>query len=68
MRIPLLPAAAKSPPAPLFGLKASPAALICAALMLALTFLALQIASVLRTPSFSDCSSIGDSVTESCPI
>jgi hypothetical protein len=36
--------------------------------MLALVFLAFQIASVLRTSSFSDCSSIGDSVKESCPI
>jgi hypothetical protein len=68
MRIPLLPAPAKSPSVPSSAGKASPAALICAALMLALVFLALQIASVLRTSSFSDCSSIGDSVTESCPI
>jgi hypothetical protein len=45
---------------------ASPTAIVCAALMLALAFLALQIASVLRTPSFPDCSSIGDSVKDSC--
>jgi hypothetical protein len=37
-------------------------------LILALVFLALQIASVLRAPLFPDCSSIGDSVKNSCPI
>jgi hypothetical protein len=36
--------------------------------MLALVFLALQIASVLRTSSFPDCSSIGDNVKDSCPL
>jgi hypothetical protein len=68
MRISVMPAPAKSLSAPSNAAKTSPAALICAALMLALAFLALQIASVLRTSSFSDCSSIGDSVAESCPI
>jgi hypothetical protein len=66
--VPVLPAPAKSLSAPPRGRTASPVALICAALMLALVFLAFQIASVLRTSSFSDCSSIGDSVEESCPI
>jgi hypothetical protein len=66
--ISLPPTPAKSLPVRPRSLTASPAALICAALMLALVFLALQIASVLRTSSFSDCSSIGDSVAESCPI
>jgi len=63
-----LSAPAKSRSVPTRAKTASPAALICAALMLALVFLALQIASALRTSSFSDCSSIGDSVKESCPI
>jgi len=36
------------------------------ALMLALVFLALQIASALRAPPFPDCSSISDSVKDSC--
>jgi hypothetical protein len=66
--VPLLPAPAKSGAVPPRVKTASPAALICAALMLALVFLAFQIASALRTSSFSDCSSIGDSVKESCPI
>jgi len=69
MRItPFMPAPAKSRSVASRAKTASPAALICAALMLALVFLAIQIASVLRTSSFSDCSSIGDSVKESCPI
>jgi len=69
MRItPFLPAPAKSRPVPTRVKTASPAALICAGLMLALVFLAFQIASALRTSSFSDCSPIGDSVKESCPI
>jgi len=69
MRItPFLPAPAKSRSVTSRATTASPAALICAALMLALVFLAIQIAGVLRTSSFSDCSSIGDSVKESCPI
>ena len=45
----------------------SPTAIICVALMLALVFLAFQVASSLRMPSFSDCSSIGDSVEATCP-
>jgi len=46
---------------------ASPTAIICAALLLALAFLAFQIARAELNYSFSDCSSIGDSVGESCP-
>ncbi|HET7886367.1 MAG TPA: hypothetical protein VFL62_09095 [Bradyrhizobium sp.] len=67
----IVPAAvlpAKPLSVPPSGKSASPAAIICAALMLALVFLAFQIASALRVDSFSDCSSIGDSVSESCPI
>jgi hypothetical protein len=66
--VPVLLAPAKSLSAPPRSRTASPVTLICAALMLALVFLAFQIASALRTSSFSDCSSIGDSVEESCPI
>jgi hypothetical protein len=46
----------------------SPTAIVCAALMLALVFLAFRIAGVLGLPSFPDCSFIGDSVDGSCPI
>jgi hypothetical protein len=66
--VPIAPVPAKPLPAPDSGKLASPTAIICAALMLALVFLALQIASVLRAPPFPDCSSIGDSVKDSCPI
>jgi hypothetical protein len=50
---------------------ASPTSIVCTALMLALVFLALRIAGglvALVSPSFPDCSSIGDSVDRSCPI
>jgi hypothetical protein len=66
--VPLLPVPAKPPQVRLRADPASPTTIVCAALMLALAFLAFQIASVLRTHSFSDCSSIGDSVKQSCPI
>jgi len=46
---------------------ASPAAIVCAALLLALAFLALRIAGIVSAPPFPDCSSIGDSVEASCP-
>jgi hypothetical protein len=46
----------------------SPTAIVCAALMLALTFLAFRIAGVLDAPPFPDCSFIGDSVEGSCMI
>jgi len=64
--VPIAPVPARPLPVPDSGRPASPTAIICAALMLALVFLALQIASVLRTPAFPDCSSIGDSVKDSC--
>jgi hypothetical protein len=44
----------------------SPTTIVCAALALALVFLALRIAGVLSAPSFPDCSSIGDSVDRNC--
>jgi hypothetical protein len=45
----------------------APAAIVCAALMLALFYLAFEIAGVLSS-SFPDCSFIGDSVDDSRPI
>jgi len=66
--VPIAPVPARPLPVPDGDGPTSPTAIICAALMLALVFLALQIASVLRTPSFPDCSSIGDSVKDSCPL
>jgi hypothetical protein len=39
----------------------SPTAIVCAALLLALVFLVLRIAGAVASPSFSDCSSVGDS-------
>jgi hypothetical protein len=66
--VPVAPAPAELFPTRLRAISASPAAIICAALMLALVFLAFQIAGVLRASAFSDCSSIGDSVAESCPL
>jgi hypothetical protein len=65
--VPAAPAPAKRPPLRP-RVETSPTAIICAALMLALVFLAFQIASAVRTSAFSDCSSIGDSVGENCPI
>jgi len=47
---------------------ASPTAIVCAALLLALVFLVFRITGVLNSPSFPDCSSIVDSVEGSCPI
>ena len=58
--------AALVPPRPTSALAASPMALVCAALTLALAFLAFQIADVLV--AFPDCSLIGDSVDGTCPI
>jgi hypothetical protein len=66
--VPFAPFPAKQPPALHRAQRASPTAIICAALLLALGFLALQIASNLRTTLFSDCSSIGSSVKGSCPL
>jgi hypothetical protein len=66
--VPVAPASAKPQLVPLRPVSASPAAVICAALMLALAFLAFQIAGVVRASAFSDCSSIGDSVVEICPL
>jgi hypothetical protein len=69
MRIfPIAPVPARPLRVPDGDRQASPTAIICAALMLALVFLAFQIASVLRAPPFPDCSSIGDSVKDSCPL
>jgi hypothetical protein len=65
--VPVAPVSAKPLPTPARAEAASPAAIICAALMLALVFLAFQIAGALRASSFSDCSSIGGSVEQSCP-
>jgi hypothetical protein len=65
--VPVAPVTAKALPAAAGARLASPTAIICAALTLALVFLAFQIASVLRAPSFPDCSSISDSVKDSCP-
>ena len=47
---------------------ASPTAIVCAALMLALVFLALRIAVAFGQSPFPDCSFIGDSVDGSCLI
>jgi hypothetical protein len=66
--VPIAPVPARPLRVPDSNGLASPAAMVCAALMLALVFLVLQIASVLRAPLFPDCSSIGDSVQDSCPI
>ena len=43
-------------------------AIVCAALMVALVFLAFRIADGLISSAFPDCSFIGDSVDDSCPI
>jgi hypothetical protein len=66
--VPVAPASAELLPARPRAISTSPAAIICAALMLALVFLAFQIAGVLRASAFSDYSSIGDSVAESRPL
>jgi len=47
--------------------RTSPTAIVCAALMLALAFLAFQIAGALSSRAFPDCSLIGDSVEANCP-
>jgi hypothetical protein len=67
----IVPAAAAAPAGPASAPAArgyaSPTAIVCAALMLALVFLVLRIAGILGSASFPDCSSIGDSVDRSCP-
>jgi hypothetical protein len=66
--VPAAPFPAKPLSAPDRAGLASPTTIVCAALLLALVFLGFQIAGAfLRAPSFPDCSSIGDSVKESCP-
>jgi hypothetical protein len=65
--VPAAPVPARSMSVPADSRHASAAALVCAALMLSLAFLAFQIAGVLGS-SFSDCSPIGDSVGGNCPI
>jgi hypothetical protein len=62
----IVPAAAvpaRPPSLPVAGAHGSPAAIVCAALMLALVFLLFRIAG----GTFPDCSFIGDSV-DGCPI
>jgi hypothetical protein len=66
--VPITPVPARPLLGPVGAGQPSPTAIICAALVLALVFLAFQIASDLQAPAFPDCSSIGDSVQDSCPL
>jgi hypothetical protein len=66
--VPIVPVPATPRPMPENGRPASSRAIVCAALMLAIVFLAFQIAGVLKAPPFPDCSSINDSVDGSCPL
>jgi hypothetical protein len=66
--VPVAPVPARSIAIPAGRGLASPTAIVCAALLLALVFLVFRIAGVLDSPPFPDCSSIVDSVEGSCPI
>jgi hypothetical protein len=64
----IVPVPARSIFVPADSAQASPAAIVCAALLLALIFLIFQIAHILGSQSFPDCSSIVDSLDGGCPI
>jgi hypothetical protein len=66
--VPVAPVPARSTAIPAGGGRASPVAIVCGALLLALVFLTFRIAGVLGSPAFPDCSFIADSVEGSCPI
>ncbi|HZR71330.1 hypothetical protein [Bradyrhizobium sp.] len=65
--VPAAPAPARPPSVPPARDHASSATIVCAALMLALAFLAFRIAGHFGPKPFPDCSFIGDSVEASCP-
>jgi hypothetical protein len=60
--VPAAPVPAKTASVPASRGPMSPTAIVCAALMLAVVFLAFRIADGLVSSAFPDCSLIGDSV------